>query len=218
MPLRECRSTFSAIRLASLEAITEPVQGLVGAMGKMLRDPDGKKALLLARWEAQTYSNEEYVDLWDFCDRLQEYCGWERKQDSDNPAQNVKKAIDAAVVQSYFSGPVFQHSHGLSVLLSMVDEKGAPQNGFLRLNDIYNLHLPVDLVVLSACNSGLGKNVRGEGLIGLQAQGSPGPSSCPCAHPAIVFGQTRRCGSCGRRCPGDEDSLRARLSGLFRGA
>jgi CHAT domain-containing protein/Tfp pilus assembly protein PilF len=57
---------------------------------------------------------------------------------------------------------------GLSgIILSMVDEWGRPQNGFLRLHDIYNLDLPVELVVLSACNSGLGKQVRGEGLVGI---------------------------------------------------
>jgi CHAT domain-containing protein len=40
-------------------------------------------------------------------------------------------------------------------------------DGFLRLHDIYNLNLPADLVVLSACNTGLGKDVKGEGLVGL---------------------------------------------------
>jgi len=53
------------------------------------------------------------------------------------------------------------------VVLSLVDEKGSPVDGFLRLRDIYNLNLPADLVVLSACETGLGKDVRGEGLIGL---------------------------------------------------
>jgi CHAT domain-containing protein/tetratricopeptide (TPR) repeat protein len=53
------------------------------------------------------------------------------------------------------------------IVLSLVDEQRKPQDGFLRLQDIYNLHLPAELVVLSACQTGLGKEVRGEGLVGL---------------------------------------------------
>ncbi|MBD2458861.1 tetratricopeptide repeat protein [Nostoc sp. FACHB-87] len=53
------------------------------------------------------------------------------------------------------------------VVLSLVNQKGEVENGFLRLNDIFNLKLPAELVVLSACETGLGKEVRGEGLVGL---------------------------------------------------
>jgi CHAT domain-containing protein len=57
---------------------------------------------------------------------------------------------------------------GLSgVVLSMFGERGQPQDGVLRLHDIYGLHLPAELVVLSACGTGLGKPVRGEGLVGI---------------------------------------------------
>jgi CHAT domain-containing protein len=53
------------------------------------------------------------------------------------------------------------------LILSMFDKQGRPQDGFLRLHDIYGMQLPVDLVVLSACNTALGKPVKGEGLVGI---------------------------------------------------
>lgn len=54
-----------------------------------------------------------------------------------------------------------------AIVLSLVDQQGNPQDGFLRSHDIFNLNLPTELVVLSACETGLGKDVKGEGLVGL---------------------------------------------------
>ena len=56
-----------------------------------------------------------------------------------------------------FSGLVF----------SLYGKNGQEQEGFLSLNEIYNLKLSSDMVVLSACQTAFGKNVKGEGLIGL---------------------------------------------------
>jgi CHAT domain-containing protein/tetratricopeptide (TPR) repeat protein len=53
------------------------------------------------------------------------------------------------------------------LVFSLLDREGKPQDGFLRLHEIYNLQLNAGLVVLSACESGLGKEIKGEGLIGL---------------------------------------------------
>ena len=52
-------------------------------------------------------------------------------------------------------------------MLSTVGRDGAAQDGFLRLTDIYNMRLAADVVVLSACQTALGRDVRGEGLVGL---------------------------------------------------
>ena len=51
--------------------------------------------------------------------------------------------------------------------LSRVDPAGNPREGFLGLRDIYDLDLTADLVVLSGCQTALGREVRGEGLLGL---------------------------------------------------
>jgi CHAT domain-containing protein len=53
------------------------------------------------------------------------------------------------------------------LVLSLVDERGAPRDGFLRLHDVYRLDLDADLVTLSACRTALGREIRGEGLVGL---------------------------------------------------
>jgi CHAT domain-containing protein len=54
------------------------------------------------------------------------------------------------------------------LVLSQIGPGGRPEpNGFLHLADIYELKLRADLVVLSACQSALGKDVRGEGMMGM---------------------------------------------------
>jgi CHAT domain-containing protein len=60
-----------------------------------------------------------------------------------------------------------KHPELSGLVLSLVNHTGKPQDGFLTLQDVYDMKLPVDLVVLSGCETGLGEQVNGEGLIGL---------------------------------------------------
>jgi CHAT domain-containing protein/tetratricopeptide (TPR) repeat protein len=88
-------------------------------------------------------------------------------------AANQNAALDPQLSQYRY---VHFATHGLidnttpdlsGLVLSRLDAQGRELDGHLRLVEIYNMHLPAELVVLSACQTGLGKEVRGEGLMSL---------------------------------------------------
>ncbi|HEX5085053.1 MAG TPA: CHAT domain-containing tetratricopeptide repeat protein [Blastocatellia bacterium] len=98
------------------------------------------------------------------------------------PSERLKALDFAADRQLALGGKLGEYrilhfaTHGLlnsktpalsGLVLSLVDEHGRPRNGFLRLHEIYDLKLNADLVVLSGCQTALGQEVSGEGLIGL---------------------------------------------------
>lgn len=60
-----------------------------------------------------------------------------------------------------------KHPELSGLVLSLVNKQGKTRDGFLKLQDIYDMKLRADLVVLSGCETGLGEEINGEGLVGL---------------------------------------------------
>lgn len=60
-----------------------------------------------------------------------------------------------------------RHPELSGVVLSLYDAAGRPRDGFLRINDLYRLNMPAELVVLSACESALGHSDGAEGVFNL---------------------------------------------------
>ncbi len=79
-----------------------------------------------------------------------------------DPALSLYRIIH---ITTHFIGG--DHPDFTGLMLSRYNEQGKPVEGLVRASEIYNLHLPADLVVLSACGSGLGRRVRGEGPMGM---------------------------------------------------
>ena len=62
-------------------------------------------------------------------------------------------------------GFIFSQKPELSALI--FSKESAPDDGFLYVNEIYNLGINASLVTLSACETGLGKISKGEGVLGI---------------------------------------------------
>ncbi|HEX6649426.1 MAG TPA: clostripain-related cysteine peptidase [Pyrinomonadaceae bacterium] len=134
-----CLSTLNSKNVANLD---KPIQDLAQSLTKGLKHPRCLELILLAHWKSQSYWQETYTDLYDFCLCLRELC---LQQNGNRPAQappgrpqrvydetqrqieeacatimQILKpkrptAADGPVVRADFIGPATQYSHGLSI-------------------------------------------------------------------------------------------------------
>ncbi len=88
-------------------------------------------------------------------------------------AATRERALDASIsdykiIHFATHGLINEERPELSgIVMSQFDETGQNLKGVVRLQDIYEMNLSADTVVLSACNTGIGKEVKGEGLLSL---------------------------------------------------
>jgi len=134
-----CLSTLKSKNVGNLDG---PIQDLAQALTKGLTMPRCRELILLAHWKSQSYWEDTYTDLYDFCLCLSELC---LQQNKNRPAQvlpnrpervydetqrKIEEACaaimqilkpkrpadaDGPVIRADFIGAATQYSHGLSI-------------------------------------------------------------------------------------------------------
>jgi len=117
-----------AIELAGIEALAAPVRRLSETLIGQIHRPEIWHAVVLAHWEAQSYKDEEYVDLADLCARFVEHV------DDDairRESVEVMHAVGEVVGASFTTGAGFQYSTGLSIYFPWCNDaaKGRGETG-----------------------------------------------------------------------------------------
>jgi hypothetical protein len=108
-----------------INPLTEAIKALSRALQAALDDSAAKEVILLSHWKSQSYFQENYTDLYDFCKSLAGRC------DPENPTQQALQQaaievmnllaedrdnpFDRLIPFSDFFGPEYQYSHGLSI-------------------------------------------------------------------------------------------------------
>jgi hypothetical protein len=115
------------LSVKKVEELNGPISELTRQLKLALKEhPAALEVILLAHLKSQSYWQESYTDLFDFCACLIEACGSDTLQTLKDACETVMRKIgplqdksadpfEKLVVYSDFIGPVYQYSHGLSV-------------------------------------------------------------------------------------------------------
>ncbi|HEX7313014.1 MAG TPA: clostripain-related cysteine peptidase [Pyrinomonadaceae bacterium] len=115
------------------------MKNLSDVLKRKLDDKESRRHILLAHWEAQSYKDDQYVDLYDFCDLLDRSPD---RPEGDEESSVILRGVtvdpeivkacrwvkavlkhkpDPVIIKSCYSGPAVQHSHGLSIYFPWSD-------------------------------------------------------------------------------------------------
>lgn len=124
-----------------VEALTGPISTLSQALQSGVTEPRCRDLIVLAHWKSQSYWQETYTDLYDFCLSLRRLCQELRNEQSGQSMVEPRRGYDmnriaiinacegvmnvlkpengnqlsGPVVSADYVGPDVQYSHGLSI-------------------------------------------------------------------------------------------------------
>jgi len=125
---------LSLCDLSKIGTIREPMNNLSKALVRGLEDRRCVDMIVLAHWRAQSFYQEMYTDLYDFCfclsEKITDFAG-ERTEalqnlldacneviwalEKERPSRDRRGAEEKLIMCSEFAGPEYQYAHGLSV-------------------------------------------------------------------------------------------------------
>jgi len=149
-------------RANSHEAVRE-VDALENELVRAVRDVGGENGLEIDRLPSTRKEAEAILGL------VTKTNQFEALDFHANRAAATSPQLSQYRIVHFATHGLLNTTHpGLSgLILSLVDRQGNDQNGFLPTHEVFDLNLPADLVVLSGCRTGLGKEIKGEGMLGL---------------------------------------------------
>lgn len=124
---------LSAFDLARADRLAEASRALSRSLAPHMEPGENhiKSAVLKAHWAAQSYDEDQYIDLFDFCNLLQRHCDFAEASHIQDAARRVMNVLDPRsaaaelggepagdggfVVASDWYGEEVDHSYGLSI-------------------------------------------------------------------------------------------------------
>jgi hypothetical protein len=127
--------TQSICDLDRCHAVVTATDSLAQMLITNLSDAEVKKAILLSRWEAQSYEGTEYVDLYDYCSLLEQNCDHNEIKDACQSVINII-VREKFVIESLYRGASAQYSYGLSIYFPLTEISAF----YLRLDFAQHTH------------------------------------------------------------------------------